>query len=235
MWLIAQFEAVTLFSLKMSAATASGGKTLLTPTPYAVKMALLDAACRTAGVKRAEAWWPVLRDLAVALNPARQVVVTNLFQKVLRPRRRAAPAGDPDAGPFQKTIGYREYAHLVGAWELALGWESSDQLDWLPALLLNVNYLGKRGSFLQLLAGPQFAAEIPASFLSLTQEQMAFALTGTLQQLDDCGPSLTFDKANVYSSDRVTLGRDRLVRSIVLPYRLVRSSKAFSHYALVQT
>lgn len=235
MWLIAQFEAVTLFSLKMSAATASGGKTLLVPTPYAVKMALLDAACRTAGIRRAEAWWPILRDLAVALKPARQVVVTNLFQKVLRPRRKAASSGDADAGPFQRTISYREYAHLVGAWELALGWESSDRLDWLPAVLLNVNYLGKRGSFLQLLTEPQLTADIPASFVPLTQEQTAFVLTGTLQQLDDCGPSLTFGKANVYSSERITPGRDRIVRTIVLPYRLVRSSKAFSLYAIVQT
>ena len=41
MWLIAEYEAVTLFSLKLSTATSSGGKTLLVPTPYALKMALL--------------------------------------------------------------------------------------------------------------------------------------------------------------------------------------------------
>ena len=79
MWCIAEYEAVTLFSLKLSAATASGGKTLLVPTPYALKMALLDAACRTAGVAQAEAWWPVIRDLRVALFPAERCVVRKIF------------------------------------------------------------------------------------------------------------------------------------------------------------
>ena len=46
MWLIAEYQPVSLFSLKNSLATSSGGKSLLVPTPYAFKMALLDAACR---------------------------------------------------------------------------------------------------------------------------------------------------------------------------------------------
>jgi hypothetical protein len=232
MWLMAEFEAVTLFSLKLSTATATGGKSLLAPTPYALKMALLDAACRTVNVAQAEAWWPALRDLAVALRPARQVVVTNLFQKVLRPRRNPAKPGEPDAGPFQKTIGYREYVQLVGAWGLALGWANDDGRDWLPDVMLNINYLGKRGSFMQLLAPPQAAADLPSGFVMLTEEQRAFALAGTLQVLDDCGPSLTFAKANVYSDEKLKPGKDRLARNIVLPYRLSRSSKAFSLYEL---
>ncbi|MGH2541950.1 MAG: hypothetical protein ACRDIB_04085, partial [Ardenticatenaceae bacterium] len=122
MWLIADFEAVTLFSLKISSATASGGKTLLVPTPFAIKMALLDVACRTQGVSRAERRWPHVRDLEVAIRPARQAVVTNLFQKVLRPRRKPAGPGDSDAGPFGKTIGYREYVQLEGTLGIALRW-----------------------------------------------------------------------------------------------------------------
>ena len=45
MWLMADYEAVTLFSLKMSGATSSGGKSLLLPTPYAIKL-LVDAIPR---------------------------------------------------------------------------------------------------------------------------------------------------------------------------------------------
>jgi hypothetical protein len=67
----------------MSTATASGGKTLLAPTPYALKMALLDVACRYLEVQEAEKHWEDIRDLKVALLP-RRAVVKNLFQKVLR-------------------------------------------------------------------------------------------------------------------------------------------------------
>jgi len=230
MWCIAEYEAVTLFSLKLSAATASGGKTLLVPTPYALKMALLDAACRTAGVAQAEAWWPAIRDLRVALFPAERAVVTNLFQKVLKPRRAPAKAGDPEAGPFQKTIGYREYVQLVGPWQVALGMEAAYSCSWLEELLLNLNYLGKRGSLMQLKDAPRWEVALPTEFVELTATPETFALQGTLQVLDDCTPTLTFAKANIYSGEKVTLGKERITRNVVLPYRLVRSSKSFTLY-----
>ena len=50
MWVLATYQPTTFFSLKPSNATSSGGKTLLTPTPYAIKMGLLDAAIRTEGI-----------------------------------------------------------------------------------------------------------------------------------------------------------------------------------------
>ena len=54
MWLVSEYEASALFTLKPATATASGGKTLLVPTPFAIKMALLDVACRLAGRAAAE-------------------------------------------------------------------------------------------------------------------------------------------------------------------------------------
>jgi hypothetical protein len=53
---------------------------------------------------------------------------------------------------------------------------------------------------------------------------------GTLQMLDDCGPGLTFDKANIYSDARIALHKDRILRHIVLPYEQVRSSRSYSWY-----
>ena len=41
MWWITNFEPVTMFSLKAAAATSTGGKSLLLPTPFSFKMALL--------------------------------------------------------------------------------------------------------------------------------------------------------------------------------------------------
>lgn len=230
MWLIAEYEAVTLFSLKLSSATASGGKTLLVPTPYAFKMALLDVACRTLGVERAEGLWAQVRDLRIAFRPAAQAVVTNLFQKVLRPRRNPISLDEQDSGPFQKTIGYREYVQLVGLLGVGLGWLGNEQNEWLKELVVQVNYLGKRGSFMQLVALPNLTEELPPGFVDATSDQSAFAVFGTLQTLDDCTPSLTFARANIYSGEKVRPGKDRLTRNIVVPYRLARSSKSFSLY-----
>lgn len=233
MWLIAEFEAVTLFSLKMSSATASGGKTLLAPTPFAIKMALLGAACHTLGIGEAEKVWPSIRDTQVALRPSSQAVVTNLFQRVLRPRRKAASPGDPDAGPFSKTIGYREYVQLVGPMSIGLGWEGNQKQEWLAELLLHVNYLGKRGGFMQLLSLPTLVETVPTDFTSLTTPQSEFAIVGTLQLMDDCTPALTFTKANVYSEEKIRIGKERIFHNVVLPYRLVKSSRSYSLYEQV--
>jgi hypothetical protein len=229
MWLIAEYEAASLFSLKLSSATASGGKTLLVPTPYAIKMALLDAACRIHGVAVAEKEWGQIRDLQIAIRPAEHVVVTNLFQKVLKPRRGEIGLCDPDAGLFQKTIGYREYAQWVGALGVAFK-VGEEQVAWLSELLLNVNYLGKRGGFVQLLPPTRAADTVPSDFVAATNTPSTFAINGTLQVLDDCAPSLTFAQANIYEQ-KEKIGKGRVARQIVLPkYRLTRSSKSFSLY-----
>src|SRR5260370_14710648 len=121
MWILAEYEATSLFSLKPATATSSGGKTLLVPTPFAIKMALLDVVCRTEGQAAGAAAWPALCAATVALRPALRVVVNNTFTRILKPRRNPAQPGTPHAGPMQKTIGYREYAFLDG--ELGIGIE----------------------------------------------------------------------------------------------------------------
>ncbi|NLG98851.1 MAG: hypothetical protein GX491_15950 [Chloroflexi bacterium] len=230
MWLISEFEAVTLFSLRMSTATASGGKTLLAPTPYAVKMALLDVACRMNGVRQAEKQWEAIRELRIALSPAPRAVVTNLFQKVLRPRRNPVPMDEADAGFFQRTIGYREYVQLDGRMGLAFGWAGDEERRWLAELLTQITYFGKRGSFMQLVVPPFWVDELPDGYTELTQEAARFVIGGTLQLLDDCSPDLTFEKANIYSGKSIRLGKERILRSIVLPYRVAKSSRSFTLY-----
>ena len=231
MWLIAEYEAVTLFSLKLSTATSSGGKTLLVPTPYALKMALLDAACRVLGVKQAESLWEQIRDLHIAIRPAPKVVVTNLFQRILKPYKNAPKPGIPDFGPFQRTIGYREYAQLVGPMGVAIELGERHKETFVQ-LLLNINYFGKRGGFVQLMKTPIDVDELPDHFVDATNEQSSFLVFGTLQVLDDCAPGLSFERANIYSGVKLKED-DRIRRNIILPYRMTRSSKSFSLYEYV--
>jgi len=229
-WVIAQYRPTALFSLKPAWATSSGGKSLLVPTPYAIKMALLDAACRAVGVAAAEEAWPSLRDLTVALHPPDRIVVTNLFKRILKPRKTPAKAGVQHAGPLGKTIAFREYVYFDGPLGIALG-ATASQHSSLEEYLLQINYLGKRGGTMQLLDPPGLADTLPPDFLVIDGDPTrAFPADGIIHQLDDCDASLTFEKASIYSGKKITLGRERILRHVVLPYRLVRSSKAFSYY-----
>ncbi|MHB1296186.1 MAG: hypothetical protein ACYC4R_14470 [Anaerolineae bacterium] len=232
MWWHSLYQATTLFSLKASAATSSGGKTLLAPTPYALKMALLDVACRQHGVAWAEEHWPALRDLRVAWLPSRRTVVTNLFARVLKPSRNPVPVGEPGGGPLGRTIGYREYVQWADPMGIALALAGEEALDGLPELMAGIAYLGKRGGFVQMLQCPAEVQELPAGYVPLNPAggQTAFDSRGVLQQLDDCGPALTFERASIYSGKALKPGVDRISYPIVIPYRLVRASKAYTQY-----
>ena len=253
MWLVARYLPVSFFSLKSAAATASGGKSLLVPTPYAVKMALLDAAIRTQGVAQGERLFPLIRDLSVALELPEDLVLVKSFSKIRRhyeskeTKKKDETREEFDARmqekllermergqyPLYATIAYREYVYYQDAFRLAFS--SSDVAfltETLPQLVLAINYLGKRGGFVQLIEPPVQLEQLSGTrFISLTDNiQEMFHMDGTLQMLDDCGKTLTFQRANIYSQERITLGKERILRHVVLPYRVLRSSRSYSWY-----
>ncbi|MGQ9459520.1 MAG: hypothetical protein ACUVS5_14725 [Anaerolineae bacterium] len=237
MWLIAEYRPVTLFSLRSGLATSSGAKTVFLPTPFAIRTALLDAAIRTEGLgegQRAFAW---IKELSLAVRPPERVVVTNLFAKILKPTRK-----QEEGRAMDRTIAFREYAYLVGTLSLAFG-AAERQREELQALLAQVNYFGKRGCFFQLLSQPQQANTLPKGFVPMDGVYLQDAglkgqpgevfVPGIIQAMDDWGEELTFIKVNVSTDEKITLGRDRVRKSVILPYRLVRSSKGFSYYERV--
>lgn len=228
-WVEAQFLPTALFSLKPSWATSSGGKTLLVPTPYSFKMALLDAAIRTKGIAQAEPYWSWIRALQFAVKLPADLVVSNVFARILRQRKNPAKPGDPDFGPYQRTIGYREYLSMQTPYCFAFGLESA-HIALLTELLPHVTYCGKRGSFMQLQAMPTVTDEI-AGYTLLTAAQTTFTVGGTLQVLDDCDAKTTFEQVNIYAKKKPK----RIQRQIVLPVQLHRSSKSYSWYKRIES
>lgn len=226
-WLKAIYQPTSLFSLRPSWTTSTGGKTLLLPTPYALKMAVLDVALRTSGLDSGESAWPWICRLQIGIRLPQQLVVTNLFTKVLKTRRNPAAPGSSDAGPLQKSIGYREYVYHPQPIELFFQVPDAHQ-EQLLYWLTQINYLGKRGGFVQLLQLPTAVADSQEAVL-LTADMTEFPAFGLVQQLDDCDPKMAFDRANIYDTKKPM----RVIRQIVLPYRLSKSSRSYSLYEQV--
>ena len=233
MWLIAEYKPVGLFSFKVGLATATGAKTLFLPTPFAIRTALLDAALRTQGITAGPGIFEIVKGLTIAALPPERVVVTNLFTKVLKPMRSDSQAETA----MQRTIAFREYAYLTGCLSLAIGGPEAS-LEQISVLLPQINYFGKRGSFFQLLEYPKCTDELPENFIVLKgttpetneiNQPTSFPL-GIIQIMDDWGPNLNFDKVDIYSDNKIQLGRDRTREIVMLPYRLVQSSRGFSYY-----
>jgi hypothetical protein len=246
-WLLADYHPVSFFSLRPAHATTSGGQTLLTPTAFALKMALLGAAIQTAGLAEGRQRFPVIRDLAIAVQPPDHITVLKSFAKIRRPIRLGnAEVRDAEIAealgkghyPFAPTIAYRELvqfgnplaAPTDNLLRVAFASPAGEPPAWLGEALLAINYFGKRGGFMQLTGRPSVAADLPPDFTPITQDTTSFDLRGTLQMLDDCGPTMTFEHADIYSPKRIALGKERILRHVVLPYRLARSSRGYSLY-----
>ncbi len=246
-WLIADYHPVSFFSLRPAHATTSGGQTLLTPTAYALKMALLSAAIQTAGLAEGQRRFPVIRDLSIAVRPPDRITLLKGFAKIRRLAEfkdaktrdeKIAELSERRQYPFQSTIAYRELvqfgdplaAPTSNVLRIALALPIADPPPWLADAVVAINYLGKRGGFVQLTGRPSKVGERPPDFTPITQDTTSFDLQGTLQMLDDCGPTMTFEHADIYSSKRITLGKERILRHVVLPYRLARSSRGYSLY-----
>lgn len=239
MWITAEYVPVSFFSLRPASATSSGGKTLLIPTPFAIKMALVKTAIGSRGLVEGERLFPFIRDISIHLEPPAEMIVMKSFSKIRRELKdksnpeKAQRARERKEYPMQPTIAYREYVSYTGTLRLACQLPAESPLSaLLPELLMGINYLGKRGGFLQITQPPQSSNELPPGhFVHLTATtQQAFELEGTLQMLDDCGPGLTFAQANIFDGARIVLHRDRVLRHIVLPYRQVRSSRSYSWF-----
>ncbi len=240
MWVSADYEATTLFTLKPALATSSGGKTLLVPTPYSIKMALLDVGCQLEGVETAKAFWKVLANATVALRPAAEVVVNNTFTKVRQEWEfhgkavdkalRQEKAESEGKYPFQPTIAYREYAYLEGKFGIALEVGKTDDAERIARWLININYLGKRGGFIQLQALPTVSDSLPDRYIAVTGDLTGMDMESILTQLDDTASDLSFERVNIYSKEMMTMGKHRLLKHVALPYRRVGSSRSYTHY-----
>lgn len=221
-WLVASYEPTALFSLKDSQATSAAGKSLLVPSPYAVKTALIDVAVNMRGVAFAQEVFGWLRGLQVRSSPPQWACVTNSFIKVQRPPKNAEPGN-----PFKPTVAFREYIQFRG--ELRLAFEVSaltpEQRQTLGELLLGLNMLGKRGGFMQW-TGQEELADLDAEFVFHTGDTRRQSSGAVMHYLDDYGPKMTWEKLSTFEK----AAPDRVVISALVPYRLVRSSKRSTLY-----
>lgn len=237
MWHLATYQPVSLFSLRPANATTAGGKTLITPTPYAVKMALLNAAFRLYGLAAA-AHFPRLRDLEVAVWLPEAVLVIGTFQRILRPKKLENPLGTGLDAVWQSNIAFREYVHFAGLISLAVR-EPKPAVESLPwaNLFSQINYFGKRGSFFQFLQY-ETLTELNDQFTWLNPDQPgAIPLNGLLQLMDDCGPDMTYAHANIYDQTTLRVGQPngRLLKTVVLPYQMESTARGFTLYRRLTT
>jgi hypothetical protein len=241
-WLIVRYSPVSLFSLRSTTSTSKGGKALLVPTPYAVKMALIDAIHRGASPDdyevRGRRVFDAVKARRIRIRPPAVCVVQNTFVKIRQEERGG------QAGHYVPTIAYREVVFLKGELEIAIessGW-TREEVALVHEAAMHVNYFGKRGSFFQFLDKKEVDS-LPDGFTITGGDGVAAMSIGpgaipyrTSQFLDDFGPDLCkakdgYDRISTFGSKPITLGKHRELVSTLIPYRMVQATRSFTRYS----
>jgi hypothetical protein len=227
-WLVFTYQPTTLFSLKMSRATSSVGRTLVVPTPYAAKMAFIDAAFKTGWQGEMEEFVTALVSVDARIGVSRQAIVTHTIIKI-----RQEPKDAKSALPYIPAVAYREFVYFRGpsrwAFDLSSGpeWLASALTDLAP----KINYIGKRGSFIQFVAVDRHRL-LDGTF---TQPFNAGELRPTsamhIATLDDFGPDATLDALNSFSATPIRRDKHRVFRETLVPLGLVNVGPGFSEYS----
>lgn len=222
------FQPTTLFSLKESNSTNSGAKSVLLPSAYAIKMALLNQVISLEGLKLIEdskkvngkfgnvsKYFKFIRELEIDFHISNEnaFVVNNSFVKILKPSRSSVG--------FQRTVSFREYVYIKGNLEIIFTAKNEEQSNFLKRYIYKINYFGKRGCFFQFI---EYKSESSEPNVKTFDSKGLSA--GILQPYDNFDESVTFEQVNNYS----TSATKRKQEIKVIPVSLAGTSKGFSIY-----
>ncbi len=217
------FQSTSLFSLKDSNSTNSGAKSLFLPSPYAIKMALLNQAITLDGIdfesgKGENQLFNFVRDADIGYFVKGNYCVNNCFVKILKPSR-SRP------GQVQETVSFREYIHTNEPIEIIFTVQSEQQKLFLQKYLHKINYFGKRGCFFQFMEYKERPNKPNVNVYSGD-----FLHTGVLQEYDDFNEKFSFEHVNNYGGKN-SVKREK--RILVLPLHHTSASKSFTSYLVV--
>ncbi|MFN8356386.1 MAG: hypothetical protein U0Y10_18160 [Spirosomataceae bacterium] len=215
------FQPTTLFSLKESNSTNKGAKSLFLPSPYSIKMAILNQAITigddlTKLEEKKSQEFGFIRDAQISfyIPESNSFCVNNSFIKIQEPVR--------EGSGFKPTISFREYVFISDKIEIIFEVPTVEAKNYLIKYLYKINYFGKRGCFFQFL---EFNDYPPEANVKLFNGKNGVA--GVLQSYDDFDEKATFDSVNNYSS----ANSKRKKQILVLPLSVESSSKSFTIFS----
>lgn len=209
----------TLFSLRDSACTASGAKSLFLPSPYAIKMAIINQVLTLEGYdyfNEHNDSFDIIKNLDVNYRVCGYFISNNCLIKIQKKRDQNSD--------FNSTVSYREYIHASEPLEIIFDLDSDDGAIFLKKYLFRINYFGKRGCYFQFLR----YSDSPSSpnVLSFDNHKI---IPGIIQEYDDINKKMKFENVNSYSKQTVI--RDK--KLLVIPLIRESFSKSYTKYKVL--
>ena len=229
MWLEIKYKPTALFSLKMSSATSSAGKSLISPSPYAVKMALLNAIITYDSLEKAKEKFELIRDLEMHFALPNGIVVNNCLIKIAKDNDKVTSA-IKKISPFKPTIAFREYVYINDELKIAVKTKEQENsfvqsdLDFLKKWFMHINYFGKRGCLFQFISAEEIN-ELSGRYSKILEEGIS---AGIMFPMDDIDSDASFENMNNYNHK---IKAKRVQQIHIFPFRQERANKNFTLYS----
>jgi hypothetical protein len=213
----ATYKPTALFSLRDSNSTSSGAKSLLLPSPYAIKMAFLNQAISLGGENfdNDKKKFEIVRDVGISYYITGSFCVNNSFVKIQKQR---------DGEPFKSTVSFREYVYLNDEIEIIFTLNDNchdEDVAFLKQYIHQINYFGKRGCFFQFVKYNDNPNDANVKVFGTDK-----LFPGLIQEYDDFGSAVGFENVNSYSDKKTT--RAKFI--LILPVTNCNSSKSYTNY-----
>jgi len=246
MWLEIEYEPVSLFSLKRSSATNSASKSLPCPSPYSVKMALLNAIITFDSIDIAKQNFELIRDLNIRFKLPDHWVVNNCMIKIHKPKRNEFSSKEKAelrnqgysnedirnmenvkkyTNPFQSTVAFREYVFLSNVLKIVVEIKQDNHnIKLLKKWFMHINYFGKKGCFFQF-KDAKICKSLPNGYSEIIGERFP---AGIMYALDDVVKDNKTKFENMDNYDSTKAKRESKI--VVFPYKMTKSNKTFSMF-----
>jgi|LSQX01.1.fsa_nt_gb pentatricopeptide repeat protein len=225
MWLEVEYIPTSLFSFKDINATNTAARSLLIPTPFAVKMALISVCIQRYNLEKAKELFELLKERDISFKLPRDIVVNKTFGRINDLREQVG----------RSKPGFREYVFYKGSLKVACDISNlkEEELSLLKSLFKSINYFGKKGSFMQF-KGFQILQHLNENYLKLMGKDYYQAGKSIIQFTEDIPSGATFEDINIYDSNH-RLKRDDNKRMYVVNLEEVLSGANYQYYKISYT
>lgn len=230
MWLEITYRPTSLFSLRKSDSTNTSVKSLIAPSPYSIKMALLNSIITFDSLVKAQNYFNTIKNLEIQYNLSNFICVNNCFVKIQKEPHSTKKKSNPNLA-FATSVGFREYIYYNDVVKFAIKAENEKDAYFLNKYFRLINYFGKRGSFFQYINSKIIKENIlPCVYTTYFEiNKLGVGIDGLLVKMDDFDSKAKFEDVNTYSSKKVK--RDEKI--YLFKYEQVKAGKKFTLYKQV--
>lgn len=226
------YKPTSLFSLRKSDATNPAAKSLIAPSPYSIKMALINAAITFKSFD--DDIFEMIKNLEIHYNLPDFICVNNCFVKnqskyEIKTKKEDVNLEDIEGHAFKTTIGFREYVYYNDLVKILIKTEikEKEKIDFLKSLLIRINYFGKRGCFFQFMEAKEYNDDRrPLGYSYIFDEVISakHEKNMIIFKMDDVDKGAKFTNMNSYSREKAK----RISKIYCFEYEQYRANKNFT-------